>query len=414
MACLVRDSRGRSPFWYCSYTTAEGRRLKKSTGIRIKPIPGELREDGKLTTTADMRSRALEVCLGIQRAERMAAEETLTEQAVKKVLSEILERATGAGIPTVSAEQWLNDWLGEKRRVRTASTMERYALCVRDFIASLDQRAKLPVQAITTGDVVRYRNSDLDKGKSPGTVRLNVVVLSTAFNAARRRGLIDRNPCEAVEHPPAQKAERQSFTREQVVALVAAAEGDWRGAILTGFYTGARLGDIAALRWENVDLEKRVITFTPKKTAAKGKTLVVPLHDDLERELLRRPGVGKAPLFPSLIGKKTGGAHGLSRSFAMIMDRAGIRPEIIRHTDRGRRNTSLSFHSLRHAFVSCLANAGVGVEMRQALAGHASAAMNLAYTHRELAPLRAAVSVLPSVTDGSVQDVGRMRKKGKR
>jgi hypothetical protein len=31
MACLIKDKTGRSPFWYCSYTASDGRRLKKST-----------------------------------------------------------------------------------------------------------------------------------------------------------------------------------------------------------------------------------------------------------------------------------------------------------------------------------------------------------------------------------------------
>lgn len=388
--------------------------MKKSTKVRIRPEEGELREDGQPATREDKRRQALAVCIGLERAERMAGAETLTEQAVKKLLGEILERATGTGLRTTTTEEWLKQWLGEKRKVRSGATIARYAHCIQDFLASLGRRARLPLEVVTVADILKYRDSELGGGRAPATARLNVVVLSAAFNAARRRGMIDRNPCEAVEHPPEERAERQSFTREQVAALAAAADGDWRAAILCGFYTGARLGDIAALKWENVDIENRVIRFRPKKTAARGKDVVIPIHPDLERELMKRPGVGKAPLFPRLAGKKTGGAHGLSRAFAGIMERAGIRPEIIRHTDRGRRNTTLSFHSLRHAFVSCLANAGVGVEMRQVLAGHASAAMNLVYTHRELDPLRAAVSVLPSVVEDSAEDVGRTKKRGKR
>jgi hypothetical protein len=44
-----------------------------------------------------------------------------------------------------------------------------------------------------------------------------------------------------------------------------------------------------------------------------------------------------------------------------------------------------------------LANAGVAVEIRQKLTGHASAEMNAQYTHHELAPLRAAIAAIPSI-----------------
>ena len=125
--------------------------------------------------------------------------------------------------------------------------------------------------------------------------------------------------------------------------------------------------------------------------------MTIPLHAELERHLLKSPGVGRAFVFPSLAGKGTGGKLGLSGQFAAIMARAGIEGKITRHTAQGRANNSLSFHSLRHSFNSVLANAGVSQEIRMKLTGHMSAEMNKGYTHHELAPLRAAVAVIPSI-----------------
>jgi integrase len=395
MASLTQDSEKRSPYWICCYVTSTGRRLKRTTKVSIRPEKGELREDGKPATPADKRRQAMEVCLAIERAENMARQGTLTEQAVRRILSETLERTTGHGLRMVSCERWLRDWLEEKRRVRSAGTVERYGYVIEGFLAGLGKRAALPLEAITARDVLDYRDGLLKSGRSRGTAKLNIVNLSVAFNAARRRQLIPFNPCEAVEHLRAEPARRKDFSPEQVAALVSAADGDWRGAILCGFYTGARLGDIAALRWENIDLEKRAIRFVPEKTAASGRAVVVPLHPDLEAELLKAPGVGKAPVFPGLHGRKTSGLGG---EFAAIMARAGIRRGFSRHGEGGRRVYELSFHSLRHAFVSALANAGVSPDMRQALAGHSTAAMSENYTHRGLDPLRAAIALLPPVT----------------
>ncbi len=85
-------------------------------------------------------------------------------------------------------------------------------------------------------------------------------------------------------------------------------------------------------------------------------------------------------------------------AFKRIMQRAGIQGRLLRQRNgEGRSQSSLSFHSLRHSFNSALANAGVDQEIRQKLTGHASAAMNEVYTHRELEPLRAAIAALPSV-----------------
>jgi len=73
-------------------------------------------------------------------------------------------------------------------------------------------------------------------------------------------------------------------------------------------------------------------------------------------------------------------------AFKRIMVKAGIKDEISRKRSgkEGRSVSLLSFHSLRHSFISAMANAGVAPEIRQLLTGHASAEMNKVYTHHEL------------------------------
>ena len=132
------------------------------------------------------------------------------------------------------------------------------------------------------------------------------------------------------------------------------------------------------------------MTFTPSKTK---KAVTVPLHAELERDLLKSPGVGKAFLFPSLAGIDTGGKRGLSGKFAEIMGRAGIEGKITRHTEKGRANCSLSFHSPAQLQL------GNGKRRRftgnqDELTGHSSTKMNRGYTHHELEPLRAAVAAI--------------------
>src|SRR5438046_10309603 len=81
----------------------------------------------------------------------------------------------------------------------------------------------------------------------------------------------------------------------QVSKLVRAAGGDWRGAILLGYYSGARLGDVANMRWDTIDWRNKVMRFTASKTK---KPVAIPLHRDLERELLKNAGVDRAQMLP--------------------------------------------------------------------------------------------------------------------
>ena len=334
----------------------------------------------------------MEVCLGIERAERFAKAGTLTEQAAKKIIGEILERTTGEPLHNFKTGEWLEQWLAAKEQVRSGSTGARYRQVIRDFTSSLGNRANLALGHITPKDIFSYRQAILDAGKMARTANLSVKVVSSAFNAALRQGYITSNPCTALESLPCESEEKGTFSAKQVGRLVSAAEGDWKGAVLLAYYTGARLCDVANMRWSAVDFKQQLITFTPGKTR---KPVAIPLHPDLEKHLLKSPGIGKAFLFPSLAGKGTGGKHGLSGRFSAIMVKAGIAPVVTNGGMRAR--ASLTFHSLRHSFNSAMANGGVSQEIRQKLTGHASAAMNAHYTHHELAPLRAAIGVIPRI-----------------
>lgn len=192
-------------------------------------------------------------------------------------------------------------------------------------------------------------------------------------------------------------AARETFTAGQVRELINAAEGDWKGAILVGYLTGLRLRDVAELRWSTVDFDAGVLRIKTRKT---GAVLILPMHDELAAWLRSQPrGIGQAPVFPSLTGKGTGGRHGLSGRFNAIMEWAKIKGRLVRGADgKGRKTRSLSFHALRHSFVSSLANAGVPAELRQKLSGHADDRSHEKYTHLELQVLRAAVAKLPGVS----------------
>ena len=115
-------------------------------------------------------------------------------------------------------------------------------------------------------------------------------------------------------------------------------------------------------------------------------------------------GVGKDPIFPSLKGKSGSGKSVLSSQFKKIMAAAKIQGRKLRETKgEGREQSSLSFHSLRHSFVSALANAGVAAEVRQKLAGHSDSKSHARYSHHEVETMRAAVDLLPGLSSGSNQ-----------
>lgn len=383
MASLHKDPRGKSPFWYCAFTHADGRRAFKST---------------KKTN----RKEAEEVCRGWQRAVDLGKRGNLTEVQARKVVSEIYERANGEMIQFTGLADYLKSWIASKELTTARGTSRRYGDTVKMFLNFLGERAKRNLASITPRDVEAFRDLEIKQGKANKTANMSVKTLRIAFNVARRQGLILNNPAEGVDMLPENSASRDTFTREQVAALLAVADVEWRGMILLGACHGLRLMDAAKLTWANVDTERRALCFFPQKDRKKAsrKALEIPIHADVEDYLLSLPIHSKksdAPIFPTL-SKKTGvGSIGLSNTFANLMVKAGIirEPEVQNVQGKGRQVFSLSYHSFRHTAISALANAGVNKEVRMKLSGHKSA-VHERYTHLELETLRSQIERVPS------------------
>jgi integrase len=381
MASVVRDPRGRSPYWYACYTDATGRRLKKSTGLTAK-------------------SKALEMARRLDKAALEAKQGTLTESRARTLLGEILQSVSGQTLRMFSVVEWLAHFVKQKRKSRSDKTALRHEQMMNEFVEFLGPRARLNIAAITPQDISDFRDHRHSRGLTPTTVNLDVTVLSAAFNAALKQGLIPVNPCAGVE-PLKDKGQhrKQNFTLEQISALLKVAKGEWKGLILTAFYTGQRLGDCVSLRWRDIELVSNIktIRFEPGKT---GGEVVTVIHPALEKYILSLSSSDdeNAFLFPSLAEQAQRNVSPLSKEFRKLMESARIEQRVIRDRNKeGRTVYALSFHSLRHSFSSVLANAGVSEERRMALTGHRSRDMHQHYSHHELEQLQKAVALLPTL-----------------
>jgi integrase len=388
MASLHHDSRRRSPFWYAAFTLSDGRRTFRSTKERA-------------------RNRAWEIALKWEKAAALGRRGLLNEAQARKVLNDILESAGQGPMNLQSVDQFFANWLASKEVSKAKATARRYKDVIRPFLEQLTpQKRRGALSGIAPADVQLFRDSHLQAGLANKTANLSLKTLRNVFNAARRQGLILTNPAEAVETLPDNSTERGVFTLDELRALLREASPEWRGVILLGYSAGLRLGDAARLRWSEVELAEPVpvLRFYPQKTSGSGpkrRPLEIPILPDLEKYLQQLPVTSRnpdAPLFPGLARRKVGGRTGLSNTFTRLIAAAGINNPILSKGKgaKGRAVYRLSFHSLRHTFISIMANAGISKEMRMKLAGHTSSAHDR-YTHLEIQTLRGALKSFPSL-----------------
>lgn len=368
------------PYWFVSYFDQDGRRKHKST-----------------KTTK--RKEAEVLAANIEKAVREAKHGPFTPTRARKIIEETIgEIAHLSGMPLErqTARQYLNSWMEGKRG--SAGTLKRYRGIVDNFLTFLKDKASGPLQGISDADVQRYRDQ-LKRTVASGTVNTYLKVLRVAFNRAVKKTVMDRNPAASVDNVDrGDRHKRRPFTLDEFNRLFKNASDDWRTMMATGFYTGLRLSDCANLTAANLDLAGAEYTLTEKKT---DKTRKIPIAKPLLDYLLEL-NLGDsptAPLCPTLYGKPE---SWLSNEFYDLMSSTGLRPvRDHRSKEKGRgsrrKQSPISFHSLRYTSTSLLKNAGVSDIIARDIIGHDSEAVSRNYTVIDEGTKREALNKLPKV-----------------
>jgi len=382
----------RSPFWFACFNDADGSRTQRST-------------------KQSDRRKALGIATQWERAAKLASEKRLGEAQARRVLSDIYEITNNEPLPSATARDFLTSW-AERRKLDTSKrTYDAYKQVTRDFVASLGTRAERDISQINKADVVKYRDEVLVR-TSVATANKSLKYLRVALGAAYKDGITQDNPAakvDAIRRRDDERRQRRPFTLGELKAILANASAEWRGIILFGFYTGQRLSDLAALTWQNLDLEREVIRFVTSKT---GRQMEIPITGPLlaHIETMSSSDEPGAPLFPGAhaIAIRESNSSQLSQQFYELLVAAGLakaRPRDKQRMDetvenglsRRRMVNQISFHSLRHTATSLLKNAGVSEAVAMDIIGHDSAAISRHYTHIENKAKRKALAKLPSI-----------------
>jgi integrase len=379
MASIHRDPRSPRGVWYAAYRYADGRAAFRSTRTRHK---------AQAQTIAD----------ALEAAEREARRERLTRGRVTELLNETLSRCGIEPATPATVKIWLSDWLEAREGQLAGATLAGYAQAAHEFLEYLGPKgAAQRLEAITEADIEGFIGVLRRSGRSASTInKLVRKYLSAPFEKARRTGKIRYNPIAGTSPEKVDALEKETFRGEQIAALLKVASPDWQGAILFSYNTGARLGDVANLKWSSLDVANGIVVFQEQKTTSRA---VIGLHPDFLNWLATRPAPedSEAPVFPTLAGKPLKGEHGLSNTFVGLIARAGIENRLLRcgNDGKGRSVRALSFHSLRHTAASNVFNQASLREITRRVTNHAAGGVLDRYIHEDLEAIRAAVALIP-------------------
>ena len=304
-------------------------------------------------------------------------------------------KAQQDGLPLVAGRQslasYLEEWLIAARpalRPRTALRYEQYLrLHATPFIGHI-ALSKLAPQHLRTLYAERT-----GAGLSPASVGHLHAVLHTALRQAERDGLIARNVVALVSPPRVPRQEMRALSPEQASILLQSVQGDRLAALYElALATGARQGELLALRWSDVDLDAGVVTiqrslvrssvglsFAEPKTSSSlrsvpiGRYTVEALRDHRRRQAEERIRAGttwedQGLIFTNTYGRPVDAGELLRSHHYRLLDRAGV-PRV-------------RFHDLRHTAATLMLAQGVHPKVVSERLGHSTPMLTLTvYSH---------------------------------
>jgi integrase len=306
----------------------------------------------------------------------------------------VSENAAGNGVDptkiTVSEflERWDRDWatanVGGK-------TIERYreliTLYVKPHLGAVRVQKLRPVHLNELYAKLLREGGKASRPLSARTVGHVHRLMHRALGHAATWGIAVQNVAAVVNPPKVAEVELTILSEDQIGSVLRHLEGRTLRPIVSFLLgTGCRRGEVLALRWKDVDLDKGRVRIersveqtkkglrfkSPKTKNSRRNVSIAPsllaelrMHRTRQQERRLRFGLGKAPddsLVFALWDGSTRAPHWLTQKFALAMDELKF---------------ECTLHALRHTHVSQLIAAGMDILTISRRIGHASAAITL-------------------------------------
>ena len=291
---------------------------------------------------------------------------------------------------------FLDRWIEHMQGQVSPRSLERYAELCRNNIAPL--LGAIPLTKLQPANISQAYAKALASGRRDGTGGLSPLtvhhmhrVLREALQQAVRWQLLARNPVDAVRPPKVERKQMQTLDAEATVVLIEAARGtNLFMPILLGVLCGLRRGEITALRWRSIDLDRGQLSVTAsteqtnrgirEKETKSGKSRTVALPSLIVDEL-RRHRVAQAEGLLAAGVRLTDDHHVVAREDGQPLQPRSLTHAFVKFV-RGHGLAPIRLHDLRHSHATHMLASGVHPKIAQERLGHSSVSVTIdLYSH---------------------------------
>ncbi|HVO19771.1 MAG TPA: site-specific integrase, partial [Anaeromyxobacter sp.] len=259
----------------------------------------------------------------------------------------------------------------------------------------------MKLDAIGPAEIEGYKAKKLADRLDKKSINNHLTALRKLLNLALEWGVVDRVPkvC-GFKVKPQFVSEDEYLTFEESDRFLRAAAPEWKTFLTTALKTGLRVGELLALKWQDIDLVaghlivRRTLWRDQEGPPKGGLNRKVPLSD----EALATLKAHRHLRGPYVFCDEKGGRL----THSVVKD---VVPDNCRRAGLGKRITT---HGLRHTFASHLVMRGASLKAVQELLGHESIEMTLRYSHLTPDVKREAVQLLDRPAGlGDIEETGK-------
>lgn len=356
----------KSKFWYVSFIACDGKQKRRSTKV---PKDGGIFK-GENLSKAQAKKRAL--IEGSKIAE---------------------EECASLGGSNISVSKFLEQYHDRRKAYVSARTHACQKSAFQKLNAFLGTKADAPLERVTRDEAKRFAHA-IRKEIRQKSARKDISHICAAFNDALDSDLIPKNPFARITIEPDAKEEKlthEAFSLDEIRMMVEKFPPEWSSAVRCSFETfGQRLGDVLALRWEQFDIENRVVNITTGKT---GKVLCQPMRPGFYKWAVENRRGDRDLVHPNLFTNR----KQASRLFGELLRAYGIGISSIPQAGKRRTFNSKTFHCIRATCATMIQESGISEGMAMKLVGHDSDTVHRNYVRPDVEQLRKAASELPEL-----------------